>query len=63
MRNGSRFQSPLEAVEELIWHQRSLPRILKEGGFDLLHIPSYRRIVAFCPTAQLATVHDCARFT
>ena len=49
-------------VKNLIWHQRRLPRILREGGFDLLHIPSYRRIVAFCPVSQLATIHDCAPF-
>lgn len=49
-------------VKNLIWHQWKLPRILKEGDFDLLHVPSYRRMVVFCPVAQIATIHDCAPF-
>lgn len=49
-------------VMNLIWHQQKLPGILKSRGVDVLHIPSYRRIVAFCPVAQIATIHDCAPF-
>jgi len=49
-------------LQNLIWHQWSLPGILKKEGFDLLHIPSYRRIIARSPVPQIATVHDCAPF-
>ena len=49
-------------VKNLIWHQRKLPGILKGRGVDVLHVPSYRRIVAFCPVVQIATIHDCAPF-
>lgn len=49
-------------VKNLIWHQLHLPSILRAGRFDLLHIPSYRRIVGSCPVSQVATVHDCAPF-
>lgn len=49
-------------VKNLIWHQWKLPGILKDGEFDMLHVPSYRRIVAFCPVVQVATIHDCAPF-
>lgn len=49
-------------VMNLLWHQLCLPRLLRRESFDLLHIPSYRRIVGWSPVAQLATVHDCAPF-
>jgi glycosyltransferase involved in cell wall biosynthesis len=49
-------------VQNLVWHQWKLPILLKSGAYDLLHIPSYRRIVAFCPVRQLVTIHDCAPF-
>ncbi len=49
-------------AKNLLWHQWHLRGLLKQGGYDLFHAPSYRRIMAFCPTAQLATVHDCAPF-
>lgn len=46
----------------LFWHQALLPGVLKRGGFDLVHIPSYRRMLAFSPVPQVATIHDCAPF-
>lgn len=46
----------------LWWHQGHLPKLLKQEGIDLLHIPSYRRIVANSPIPQIATIHDCAPF-
>jgi glycosyltransferase involved in cell wall biosynthesis len=54
-RYGSGFKN-------LLWHQWHLREILQQGGFDLFHAPSYRRIMAFCPVPQVATVHDCAPF-
>ena len=55
-------ESAAGGLKNLIWHQQKLPSILKAGAYDLLHIPSYRRIVAFCPVPQLVTIHDCAPF-
>ncbi|MEM1221885.1 MAG: glycosyltransferase family 1 protein [Verrucomicrobiota bacterium] len=55
-------ESASGGLKNLLWHQQKLPALLKAGGYDLLHIPSYRRIVAFCPVRQLATIHDCAPF-
>ncbi len=46
----------------LLWHQVFLPAILRKHKVKLLHIPSYRRILAFSPVPQLATIHDCAPF-
>jgi glycosyltransferase involved in cell wall biosynthesis len=50
------------AVRDILWHQCRLPRDLARGGFEVLHIPSYRRIVAHAPCAQVVTIHDCAAF-
>jgi glycosyltransferase involved in cell wall biosynthesis len=49
-------------VKNVLWHQFKLPGILKQQSYDLLHIPSYRRIVARSPIPQLVTIHDCAPF-
>ncbi|MDQ8193794.1 glycosyltransferase family 1 protein [Coraliomargarita sp. SDUM461004] len=49
-------------IKNVLWHQLKLPNLLKQRGYDLLHIPSYRRILAFSPIPQLVTIHDCAPF-
>lgn len=46
----------------LLWHQVTLRKWLRTEGIDLYHSPSYRRVMAACPVAQVATVHDCAPF-
>jgi glycosyltransferase involved in cell wall biosynthesis len=46
----------------LAWHNLCLPSIARREKFDLIHIPSYRRI-PFVKSARLvATVHDLATF-
>jgi glycosyltransferase involved in cell wall biosynthesis len=46
----------------LWWHQVSLNRVLKRLQIDLVHIPSYRRMLWHCVVPQVATIHDCAPF-
>jgi glycosyltransferase involved in cell wall biosynthesis len=46
----------------LWWHQVSLNRVLKRLRMDLVHIPSYRRMMWHCGVPQVATIHDCAPF-
>jgi glycosyltransferase involved in cell wall biosynthesis len=50
------------AVANIFWHQTALKSRLRRAGADLLHIPSYRRIVAGPPCPQVVTIHDCAPF-
>ena len=50
------------AVRNILWHHTRLPALLKRLDIDVLHIPSYRRIVWRPPTAQVVTIHDCAAF-
>lgn len=50
------------AAANILWHQTALKVSLRRMGADVLHIPSYRRIVYHPPCPQIVTVHDCAPF-
>jgi glycosyltransferase involved in cell wall biosynthesis len=50
------------ATRNVFWHQTLLRGVLKKLRADVLHVPSYRRIVWRPPCAQVVTVHDCAAF-
>jgi glycosyltransferase involved in cell wall biosynthesis len=50
------------AVRNILWHHTHLPALLRGLRIDVLHIPSYRRIVWNPPAAQVVTIHDCAAF-
>lgn len=53
------WRSPLLNV---VWHQLSLPRLLRRHRIDVLHVPSYRRMVWAAPCRKVATIHDLAPF-
>ena len=46
----------------LWWHQLKLNRVVRRLRIDLVHIPSYRRMLWHCAVPQVATIHDCAPF-
>jgi glycosyltransferase involved in cell wall biosynthesis len=50
------------AARNILWHQTLLPSLVREHELDVLHIPSYRRLLwrARCPL--VATIHDLAPF-
>ena len=50
------------AVRNIAWHQFSLPRLARELNLDVLHVPSYRRMLWRRPCALVATIHDLAPF-
>lgn len=50
------------AVRDIFYHQVLLPRRLRVLRCDVVHIPSYRRVLARPPCAQVLTIHDCASF-
>ena len=60
----------LEAVPErhrppardILWHQAALPRLLRLHGIEVLHVPSYRRMLWPRPCALVSTIHDLAPF-
>ena len=50
------------AARNIAWHQTLLRPVLRRLRADVLHIPSYRRIVWRPPVPQVVTIHDCAAF-
>ncbi len=49
-------------VKNIVWHQRTLPGLAGRLGLDVLHVPSYRRLVGASPCARVGTIHDLAPF-
>jgi glycosyltransferase involved in cell wall biosynthesis len=49
-------------VRNILWHQARLPGILRRRGIDVLHVPSYRRMLWPRPCALVTTIHDLAPF-
>ena len=45
-----------------LWHQTRLAGHAKRLNIDILHSPTYRRILWRSPVKQVATIHDCAPF-
>src|SRR5689334_15747716 len=54
-----KYRSP---VRNILWHQIRLPKLAREHCLDVLHVPSYRRLLWPRPCALVATVHDLAPF-
>jgi glycosyltransferase involved in cell wall biosynthesis len=50
------------AVKNILWHQLVLPREARRLRLDVLHVPSYRRLLWFKPCRLVATIHDLAPF-
>lgn len=49
-------------IVNIAWQNTALPLIARSKGFDLVHIPSYRRIPLIKSVKVVATVHDLATF-
>ncbi|MDO8539728.1 MAG: glycosyltransferase family 1 protein [Opitutaceae bacterium] len=49
-------------ARNILWHQSVLPALVRRAGLDVLHIPSYRRMLWPRPCALVATIHDLAPF-
>jgi glycosyltransferase involved in cell wall biosynthesis len=45
-----------------LWHQMRLAAHARRLKIDILHSPTYRRIIWRSPVEQVATIHDCAPF-
>ncbi|MEO6036274.1 MAG: glycosyltransferase family 1 protein [Verrucomicrobiota bacterium] len=53
------FRPPLKNI---LWHQTQLPALVKKHRIDVLHVPSYRRLLWRKPCALVSTIHDLAPF-
>lgn len=49
-------------VRNIIWHQTVLPVLARRHRLDVLHVPSYRRMLWARPCTMVATIHDLAQF-
>lgn len=49
-------------VRDIAWHQTELPRRARNLLLDVLHVPSYRRMIWAHPCGIVATIHDLAPF-
>jgi len=50
------------AVKNILWHQTALPQLARSHRLDVLHVPSYRRLLWPKPCPLVATIHDLAPF-
>jgi glycosyltransferase involved in cell wall biosynthesis len=50
------------AINNIFWHQTVLPKVARTNHFDVLHVPSYRRLLWPRPCPMVATIHDLAPF-
>lgn len=50
------------AVRNIVWHQSALPRYARRLKLDVVHTPSYRRMLWRRPCSLVATIHDLAPF-
>lgn len=53
------FRGPIRSI---LWHQSYLPRLAKARDYDLIHVPTYRRVPFLSPCKLVCTVHDLAPF-
>ncbi len=49
-------------VKNILWHQLTLPKLAADLKLDVLHVPSYRRLVRSAPCPTVGTIHDLAPF-
>jgi glycosyltransferase involved in cell wall biosynthesis len=49
-------------MKNILWHQAHLPALARRHRLDLLHVPSYRRLLWRKPCPLVATIHDLAPF-
>ncbi len=54
-----KYRSP---IKNIIWHQAHLPKLVLKHRLDVLHVPSYRRMLWPSPCVRVATIHDLAPF-
>jgi len=55
-----RYRNP---VRDIFWHQTVLPGKARRLKLDVLHVPSYRRLLCTRPCPLVATIHDLAPFS
>lgn len=52
-----------QPIVNILWHNLVFPLLAKKNHYDLLHIPTFRRIPYFKGCRTIVTVHDLAPMT
>ena len=55
-------QAAAPPVKNILWHQLQLPGLARSRKLDVLHVPSYRRLIRSAPCPTVGTIHDLAPF-
>jgi glycosyltransferase involved in cell wall biosynthesis len=55
-------ESARPPLKNILWHQTVLPGLVQRHQLEVLHVPSYRRMLYPKPCALVATIHDLAAF-
>jgi glycosyltransferase involved in cell wall biosynthesis len=55
-------ESQRPPVRNILWHQAVLPGLARRLGIDVIHTPSYRRMLWKRPCSLVSTIHDLAPF-
>jgi glycosyltransferase involved in cell wall biosynthesis len=55
-------ESLRQPVRDILWHQYRLPNLARRLKLDLIHLPSYRRLIRSPHIPTLGTIHDLAPF-
>jgi glycosyltransferase involved in cell wall biosynthesis len=50
------------ALKNVVWHHTHLPGLARRMQLDVLHVPSYRRLLWRKPCPIVGTIHDLAPF-
>ena len=56
---SEKYRIPLSNIR---WHQQYLPALVRQHRLEVLHVPSYRRLLWRRPCPLVATIHDLAPF-
>ena len=49
-------------IQNILWHQTALPQLAQAHRLDVIHVPSYRRMLWGAPCPRVTTIHDLAAF-
>jgi len=55
-------ESHRSPIKNILFHQFTVPKQARRLGLDLLHVPSYRRMIWSQSVPTVATIHDLAPF-
>lgn len=55
-------ESVRSPIKNILFHQLTVPKEAKQHGLELLHVPSYRRMIWSQSIPTVATIHDLAPF-